>query len=87
VVGALPACCVEDAAKNGTDDNGVDDFKSFASKDDHIVVESFELGVMATNAATAGRRNPPPMLHALIFTSTQVNTPAHLFPPQKFERF
>jgi hypothetical protein len=76
VVGALPACCVgdEEAAKNGTDDNeAADDFKSPASNDDdHIAVECFELGVMATNAATAGRRKKlPPMLDALIFDSLQ----------------
>jgi hypothetical protein len=74
VVGAPPACCVgdEDAAKNGTDDSGADDFKSPASKDDHIGVDRFELGAMATNAAAAGRRKLPPMLDALIF-NTQPN--------------
>lgn len=79
---ALPACCVgdEDAAKNGTDDSTADDFKSPDSKDDHTVVEHFELGAMTTNAAVAGRRQRKlPRNVALINSSLNNSSPSCTF--------
>ena len=79
MVGALPVCCFEDedAAKKGTDDSGADDFKSPTSKDDHIGVDRFELGAMATNAAAAGRRKLPPMLTPSSLTLSLKNLYIH----------
>jgi hypothetical protein len=51
-------------------------------------VERFELGAMATNAATAGRRKlPPMMLDALIFNLFKNSTsPSHNDSRRKFRR-